>query len=165
MLAAFAGDEVAAVFLDDGLEALGAVLGVGEDPVDGLRLAAALDLPLLPHGARARRVRIGGAAGEAEAHAAGALHLAVPLAGDVHADRAPAVRHAGAPLHEHVAIEVGLEQEAVEAPGRVRVPPAKEAMHHGLVADGRALHPHAPDLLLAAVHRHIEVLRPTWTNR
>jgi hypothetical protein len=52
-LAALAADKVAAAVLLDGLEAFGAALGVGEDPLDVLSLGA-LGIPFLPYGARAR---------------------------------------------------------------------------------------------------------------
>lgn len=161
MLAALAGHKVAAVDLVDGFEALGAALGVGEQPLDVLRLALALGLPALPHDARARRVRVRRAA-EAEADAAGARHLAqrLHLVGGVHADGAAAVRDAGAPLHGAVVIHVRLEEEVVEPLGRRGVPEAQEPLHHGLVADGGALERHALDLFLAKVQRGDEVLRP-----
>ena len=161
MLAALAGHKVAAVDLVDGPEALGAALGVGEEPPDVLGLALALGLPALPHGARARRVR-GRGAPEAEADAAGARHLAqrLRLVGGVHADGAAAVRHAGAPLHGAVVVHVRPEEQVVEPPCRGGVPAAQEPLHHGLVADGGAPEPHAPDLFLAQVERGDEVLRP-----
>lgn len=160
MLAAGAADMVAAAVLLDGPEALGAALGVDGDPLEVLRLAAELGVPLVPHGARARRVRRRRAV-EAEAHAAGALHLAVPLAGVHDADRAPAVWGARAPLHRRVVVQVRVEDQVLEALGGVGVLAAKEAPHGGVVADGRALHLHAVDVFLAVAHGREEMLRPT----
>ena len=161
MLPALACDEVAAAVLDDGLEALGAALGVGEHPLDVLALAAALGLPARPHGARARRVRRRRAP-EAEAGAAGALHLAHRrlAVGGGQPHRAAAVRDAGAPLHRAVVVHVRPEEQVVEPLRRGGVPPAEEAPHHVLVADGGALERHAPDLLVAAVEGGDEGARP-----
>jgi hypothetical protein len=95
---------------------------------------------------------------EAETDTAGALHLALTI---TNANCAATVWGAGAPLHKVIVLEIRLEQEAIKALGCIRVLLAKEAPHNALIADGKALHLHATNLLLATVYGCIEVLCPT----
>ena len=98
---------------------------------------------------------------EAEADTAGTLHLAVTVITSAHTYRTATVWDAGAPLNKVIVLEIRLEQEPIEALGCIRVLLAEEASHNALLANGKALHLHATNLLLATVYGCIEVLCPT----
>ena len=119
-----------------------------------------LDAPFLPYGTWAWRVCLLHAV-EAEANTTGTLHLAVTMIASAHANCTATVWDAGAPLNKVIVLEIRLEQEPIKALGCIRVLLAEEAPHNALLANGKALHLHATNLLLATVYGCIEMFCPT----